>query len=55
MQRLYLSKQEKGANPWDLPALIPSPKGKPKAEHKFAETLFGRRYLSVTMDEVHEV
>jgi TATA-binding protein-associated factor len=50
MQRLYQPKQKKGANAWDLPPL----KG-PEDRSKLEGTLFGHRYLTVTIDEVHEM
>jgi hypothetical protein len=50
MQRLYKPKQEKGAKPWDLPP-TKDPEGSPKLEG----SLFGHRYLTVTVDEVHEM
>jgi hypothetical protein len=46
MQRIYLSKQKKPAQPWDLPpAKKPDPEG----------TIFSQRFLTVVIDEVHEM
>lgn len=48
MQQLYKSRQKKGAQPWDLPELKPGG-GSPEV------TLFSQRYLTVVVDEVHEM
>jgi hypothetical protein len=45
MQQVYLSKQRKGSDPWDLPDQ------KPGCDTE--GTIFSHRYLSITIDEVH--
>ena len=45
MQRVYSSKREKGAQPWEPPVQKRDPEG----------TLFSQKYLTVVVDEVHEM
>jgi hypothetical protein len=45
MQRVYLSKQMKGSDPWELP--------EQRAGSGPEGTLFSQRYLTVVVDEVH--
>lgn len=47
MQRVYLSKQRKGSDPWELP--------EQKAGSEPEGTLFSQRYLTVVVDEVHHM
>jgi superfamily II DNA or RNA helicase len=48
MQRLYMSKQKNsGSDPWELPAQ--------KSGRGPEGTLFSQRYLTVVIDEVHEM